>query len=762
MKYKSTRGQELYSCSEAIIKGLADDGGLFIPESIGKIGFNDSWLSLSYQEIAEEVLGYFFTDFEEDEIELVIRKAYNEKNFKDGMVGFKHLENRSYLELYHGPTLAFKDMALTILPHLIELACKKINYQKKITILTATSGDTGGAALSGFSQSENINIVVIYPNSGVSKFQEKQMLSFTNSKAKAFAYNGNFDDCQTMVKNVFLEAREKDTDVVLSSANSINIARLVPQVIYYFYAYLELVKANRIQFGDKIDVDVPTGNFGNILAAYYAKQLGLPIDRFICASNQNNILTDFFNSGVYDCNRVFYKTSSPSMDILVSSNLERLIAQLSQNTSFVNSCMNDLKDKKQYALSEEVKSLFYEFDGYYATEEETSKCIKEVYDKENYLIDPHTAVATVAYEKSKKERYTLIVSTASPVKFADSINDALGFDGFDAVDTLIKNTNFVLPVAAKKVLESKKERIVFTKEEIIEYIFSNKKTVKASGSSANFAVGFDIVGLAVDVFNKFTFYPSKHLKMLGFEPQFSNPKNNLVYHSFEYVFKKLNKEIPNVTIILSEENIPISRGLGSSSSCIIAGVLIAEYFARTNDKDFLLKCMVEIEGHPDNVAPAYLGGFVASYKTEHGYRTIQYPVSNELTMIICYPDFELSTELSRSVLPKEISVSDFVYDASRIIHLPKALMDGDIIMLQELLEDKIHQPYRYPLIQDSDLFVQFAKDNNSACCISGAGPSLLFITINPKLLNNLKKIKTKAHWSFIECRINEAGSFMEE
>ena len=329
--YKSTRGNKLVSSSETIIKGLADDGGLYIPYPLPKLEFNDSWLSKTYPEIAKEIFKKFFDDFTEEEIKNVIVSSYNNTNFKGKVVGLRNFDKFSFLELYHGPTLAFKDMALTALPHLMGVAMKKMGIKRKLTILTATSGDTGGAALCGFSKAPNIDIVVLYPNNGVSTFQEKQMLSFTNETSKAYAIEGNFDDCQNIVKDIFNTYRDNSM-LLLSSANSINIGRLVPQIVYYFYGYLSLVNTGQINFGDKINVSVPTGNFGNILAAYYAKILGLPINELICASNENNVLTEFINSGIYDANREFYKTNSPSMDILLSSNVERLLALITSNT----------------------------------------------------------------------------------------------------------------------------------------------------------------------------------------------------------------------------------------------------------------------------------------------------------------------------------------------------------------------------------------------------------------------------------------------
>ena len=601
--WRSTRGNTYYSSSEAILKGLSDDGGLFVLDTLPKIDFDSTWIDLDYRKISKKILSHFFADFTTEEIDEVISKAYSKENFKEDIIRLKPFKDYAFLELYHGPTLAFKDMALTMLPHLMDVSNRKINYAKKLKILTATSGDTGGAALSGFSKSQNIETIVLYPNKGVSPFQEKQMLSFTNSKAHAFAVDKNLDECQKMVKEFFLN--NKNNDVVLSSANSINIGRLVPQIIYYFAGYLEMVKSKLIEFGEEINVCVPTGNFGNILASYYAKEIGLPIKEFICASNENNVLTEFFNTGTYNSNRRFYKTNSPSMDILVSSNLERLIALLSQNTEYTSSLMKELKEYGKYEVSDEIKEKIKVFKAYFITEEQTKKVIKEVYEKDNYLIDPHTAVAKGCYEKFEGNGLkTMIISTASPFKFSETVCEALGVNYSDSISALKKHTNLNLSENILNILDSNKQRVVMEKEDISEFIFNESFTIKVPATSANLSCAFDVAGISLSIFNTYEFVKSDEFKCVNFSESFNNPLNNLIVKSYKYVFEKLNKKYIPITVIEVSNNIPISRGLGSSASLIVAGVLAACYILNISDDDLIIKSVIDLEGHPDNVVPS--------------------------------------------------------------------------------------------------------------------------------------------------------------
>lgn len=751
--YRSSRGTELISSSEAILKGLADDGGLYIPSSIDKIGFDQSWLDLDYKDIARRILKHFFADFTIDEIDEVVEKSYSTKNFPNHIIKLKSFDTHSYLELFHGPTLAFKDMALTMLPHLMEVANRKINYTEKLVILTATSGDTGGAALSGFSSAENIETVVLYPNGGISNFQEKQMLSFTNEKAKAFSVDANFDECQRIVKDIFLEYDNKD--IVLSSANSINIGRLVPQVIYYFAGYIEMVKRGDISFGDEINVCVPTGNFGNILASYFAMLIGLPIRDFICASNQNNVLTDFFNTGIYDINRVFQKTNSPSMDILISSNLERLIALLSQNHEFVCSLMEELKVNKKYQLGKDLFEKMKCFKGYFASEDETLKTIKNVFEKDNYLIDPHTAVAKCCFDKYEDNGCrTLIISTASPLKFSEDVCESLGLEKANSIEKIIEYTDKSSNQNIDRILNSKTNRIVMRKEDILDYIFKGGFNISVPATSANLACAFDVAGISIDIFNKYYFYLSDTFKCINFIKPFDDYKNNLIIRSYQYVFEKLGKKIRPISVIEIDNQIPISRGLGSSASLIVAGVLAACHVLKIEDEDFIINTLVELEGHPDNVLPAYFGGFIASYKTDKGYKYVNYPISAKLKFMIAYPDFKVSTEDARGVLPQTIDYSSIVYDLSRVIHLTNALGNGNLDLLIDILDDKLHQPYRIPLIYEAKEILSIAKKHGYASCVSGSGSTLLFIGHDYELLDIIRDLSLNNKWHLSRCEIN--------
>lgn len=754
--YKSTRGNKLYSSSEAILKGLADDGGLFLPINISNINFNDDWLNYSYKDISKIILKNFFDDFTDEEINYVVNKAYSKDNFINKIYDVKTFDNHAYLELYHGPTLAFKDMALTILPHLMEVANNKINYAKKITILTATSGDTGGAALIGFRNSSNIDIVVLYPNSGVSKFQEKQMLSFTNTKAKAFALDCNFDECQTTVKDIFLN--NKDSNICLSSANSINIGRLVPQIIYYFAGYLDMVKKGQINFGEEINVCVPTGNFGNILASYFAKLIGLPICDFICASNKNNVLTDFFKTGIYTISRDFYKTNTPSMDILISSNLERLLSLLTNDTNEVSKLMNNLKENKEYKITDELFSKLKCFKAFYATEEETINTIKDVYNNYNYLIDPHTAVAKSCFDKyESNNKKTLIVSTASPLKFSESIIEALEIPKTNELDiyTICNYCNYPLTDNVLNILNSNKEKIVLTKTGVINYIFNPKFQIKVPATSANLSVGFDVLGLSLNIFNTYRFFVNDSFKAIESNPKHNDPNNNLIIKSYKYVFKKLNiKEIPIMVEEIKRE-VPQSGGLGTSSICILAGVLAAGYVLNYKDTKKLIDIAIELEGHPDNIVPAYYGGLVASYKDDK-FKFVKYPVSKDLNFIIYYPDFKVNTIEARKALPDSLSYHDIIYNLSRIIHLPKAFKEGNMKLIKDILKDKLHEPYRLPLINEADKILNYVNSTSLSCgCISGSGAALLIISKDKNIINKLNKLSKEGNWNYKVCKVND-------
>ena len=462
--YKSTRGTgETLKASEAILKGLADDGGLFVPTEIPKLEATIDELSkMTYQQVAYEVMKLFFTDFTEEELKT---KAYDSKFDTEEIAPLAEVDGAYYLELFHGKTIAFKDMALSILPHLLTTSAKKNNVKNEIVILTATSGDTGKAAMAGFADVEGTRIIVFYPHGGVSKVQEKQMVTQKGNNTYVVAIEGNFDQAQSGVKAIFGNkelAKEMDEKgFQFSSANSINIGRLVPQVAYYVYAYAKLYAEGKLAKDQKMNVVVPTGNFGNILAAYYAKNMGLPIAKLICASNENKVLFDFFKTGEYDKNRDFILTSSPSMDILISSNLERLIYKIAGNSSEKNSeLMNDLATKGKYTITDEMKAELDDFYGNYATEEETAKVIKDTYEKTGYVMDTHTAVAASTYKKyvaeTNDDAVTVIASTASPFKFARSVMDAINpeydkLDDFKLIDELSKIANVKIPNAIEEI-----------------------------------------------------------------------------------------------------------------------------------------------------------------------------------------------------------------------------------------------------------------------------------------------------------------------
>ena len=441
--FHSTRGNKLVSSPEAILNGLASDGGLYVIDNIPKIDYHDL-LDDSYSLMASKILNKLFPEFSIDELLIEIEDAYSSFDIKN-VVNLKECDNSYFLELFHGPTLAFKDLALVVLPRLMKLSKKKLGYDKNITILTATSGDTGGAALNGFKNVDGISIAVLYPNGGVSPVQEAQMCSFRADNAVMYAVEGNFDDCQSMVKKFFLEHK----DLNLSSANSINIARLAPQIVYYFYSYINLLKENKIKENEKINFVVPTGNFGNIFAGFYAKMMGLPINNLICASNKNNVLTEYFNTNKYNKNREFYKTNSPSMDIIISSNFERFIYYgLNENTSLVKNKMELLANNGEY----EFNNPYDYFYGYSIDEKETLNIIKEVYHKYNYCIDPHTAVAYGAYleyiKNSSDNNKTVVLSTASPFKFPNTVLEALDIkcnDSLLGIKILKETINMDIP-----------------------------------------------------------------------------------------------------------------------------------------------------------------------------------------------------------------------------------------------------------------------------------------------------------------------------
>ena len=465
--YRSTRNaDETATASEAILKGLAENGGLFVPDEIPALDISfEDLAEMNYQEVAYEVMSRMFTDFTEEELKKCIEGAYDSKFDTELIAPVKYHHGAYILELFHGKTIAFKDMALSILPYLMTTAAKKNNMDKEIVILTATSGDTGKAALAGFADVPGTRIAVFYPKNGVSPIQEKQMVTEKGSNTFVAGITGNFDDAQTGVKKMFsdkeLEKYLDEKGFRFSSANSINIGRLVPQMVYYVYSYTRLIKAGTVKAGDEINIVVPTGNFGNILAAYYASLMGLPVKKFICASNDNKVLYDFFTTGKYDRNRDFILTSSPSMDILISSNLERLIYRIAGNDAEKNSeLMKSLAENGSYEITDEMKKNLFHFYGNFATMDEVSETIKKVYDEDGYVLDTHTAVAVKVFDKYKEETGdntpAIIASTASPYKFARSVVEAIdpslaAGDDFQLVDELEKISAVRIPAAVEEI-----------------------------------------------------------------------------------------------------------------------------------------------------------------------------------------------------------------------------------------------------------------------------------------------------------------------
>lgn len=465
--YKSTRNEnETVTASQAILKGLADDGGLFVPSFIPKLEVSVEELSkMTYKEVAYNVMKQFLTDFTEEELKECINNAYDSKFDTEEIAPMVKADGAYYLELFHGATIAFKDMALSILPHLMTTSAKKNNVKNEIVILTATSGDTGKAAMAGFADVKGTKIIVFYPKGGVSPIQEKQMVTQKGDNTFVVGINGNFDQAQSGVKKIFgdkaLAEEMGKSGYQFSSANSINIGRLVPQIVYYVYAYAKLYANGEIAKDEKINVVVPTGNFGNILAAFYAKNMGLPIDRLICASNDNKVLYDFFTTGTYDKNRQFVLTMSPSMDILISSNLERLIYKIAGSDAVKNKeLMDKLAIEGRYDITEDMKNQLKDFYGNFGTEQETAEIIKRIYEETGYIIDTHTAVAAVVYEKYKKETgdstKSVIASTASPFKFTRSVMTSIDkkyndMEDFELVDELSRIGNVKVPKAIEEI-----------------------------------------------------------------------------------------------------------------------------------------------------------------------------------------------------------------------------------------------------------------------------------------------------------------------
>ena len=467
LMYRSTRrADDIVTASQAVLNGLSAGGGLYVPEEIPPLPCSlGEFAKMDYRETAFRILNCFLTDYTEEELWYCVNGAYDAKFDDPCIVPLKEAANAHYLELFHGPTIAFKDMALSILPYLMTTAARKQNIDREIVILTATSGDTGKAALAGFADVPGTKIIVFYPKDGVSPIQKLQMVTQKGANTCVIGVDGNFDHCQTGVKKMFVDEAMKaelaQAGCMFSSANSINIGRLIPQVVYYVYAYARLLEQGKIAEGDLINVTVPTGNFGNILAAFIAKKMGTPIDKLICASNENRVLTDFFENGVYDRNRDFILTSSPSMDILISSNLERLIYWICGSSS--ERCvglMQELTETGRYSITDEMRAQLADFAAGSAAEDEVFSEIRRVFTEGGYLLDPHTAVASRVTAKYREEtgdrKPCVIASTASPYKFTKNVMKAVDpkyadQDDFVLADEMARISGVRVPKAVDEI-----------------------------------------------------------------------------------------------------------------------------------------------------------------------------------------------------------------------------------------------------------------------------------------------------------------------
>ncbi|OFO61160.1 homoserine kinase [Peptoniphilus sp. HMSC075B08] len=763
MKFLSTRNSNLkISGREAIVKGISEDGGLFVPESFPAFDIMEN-LDLSYTDLAHKILSLYLTDFDKDDLLGLIEKSY--ASFEDEIAKVSYQKD-FYLELYHGRTSAFKDFALCLLPNLLAYAKKSLGIKDKTLILTATSGDTGKAALEGFYNTEDIDILVLYPTEGVSSIQKAQMDTTGSLNSKVISIDGNFDDAQSAVKKIFNDAKIKEElkkeNIYLSSANSINIGRLLPQIVYYFYSYADLVKNKKISGGEKISYCVPTGNFGDILAGYYAKEMGLPIDKLVIASNDNNVLTDFFTSGRYDANRDLVKTISPSMDILVSSNLERLIFHKSSD-AIVKEKMADLKDKGIF----EFKGDFHEFLCGFAKEDETRETIKKVFEEEKYLMDPHTGVAKNIVDKLGLDK-TVILSTASPYKFSSTVLEALGEnlsdDEFKNIDLLHEKTGVKIPSEIKKLKDKKilhKTKILKNEieEEVLKFARRGKR-ISVPASSANLGPGFDVLGLALDLSNTCEF------KLSDDKEEFENNLNsNLIYKAYKYAFDFYGEEALPVDFNV-DTNVPLSRGLGSSASCIVMGIMAAfDVMKRDFDKKEILKLATKMEGHPDNVAPAIFGNAVASILKDDQVYLEEFEVSNNFKFLAIIPDFKLPTKEARDALPKTYSKEDAVFNLSRLSMVILSLISGNEENLKVALDDKIHEPYRLKLIPEIDEIEKIIDDSEAlGHYLSGAGSTIMVVlkasdkTSEDQIKNKLDKLLNSYEVRLLD--IDEKGAFI--
>ena len=778
MFYISTRDESIKrSAAEAILMGIADDGGLYIPSDLASAAFPmDKLLGLTEKEISATVLSLLFSDgsmFDSDEEKFLkaVSRAYDGKFENGDFAPVAKVGDAFVTELYHGPTCAFKDVALQLLPHLISEAKRSVGMTDDIVILTATSGDTGSAALEGFSDIPGIKIVVFYPKHGTSAVQERQMVSCAGKNTCVCAVEGNFDDAQSGVKNIFNTIKLPE-GVRLSSANSINIGRLAPQIAYYFKTYRDLVKHGEIKFGDKLNFIVPTGNFGDILAGYFAKEMGLPVAKLICASNENNVLTEFFASGVYNKNREFHVTQSPSMDILISSNLERLLYFVC-GSERCKEYMAELSATGQYTITaDELKRMREVFDAGCTDDEGTYKTIKDVYEKHGYLIDTHTAVAWNVYEKWSKENGNgckcVILSTASAYKFSSGVLHSLGLEcpnEFDAIEILSKRTGIRPPkviadIRSKKIVHSntiKKESMMTLVESVIK---RNKVIIRVPATSANLGSGFDCTGIAFRRYDVFSFEKTDGtVEFESFDAAFAN-EDNLAYIAYKKVCDAVGSDA-FVRIKSLKTDIPITRGLGSSAALIVAGAYAANLLTgqKLSVQEIFEICN-SIEGHPDNIAPALFGGLCTSIVANEKPKAQKYTVSDAICFTAIIPDFKVDTKDARSVLPQNISREDAIFNMQRVALLPHAFEHGSPELIKLVTEDRLHERYRKPLFKNIGLIEKAAYECGAiSFTVSGAGPTCLAFSEAPiaKKLNE-KISKLENNWVAFSVSVDNEGA----
>lgn len=748
MFYSTRNKTRRETASVCILKGLASDGGLYLPETIPTISYQDL-IGKEYPEAASEILKPYLDDFTEEEIKRAARLAYDKTHFLERIFDIHNGKSISFLELYHGLTLTFKDMALSLFPYLLKIAESKHPQTKPLHILTATSGDTGSAVLSAFSKTNSVNVSILYPDNGIFPIQEKQMLYFTSAYSRAYALkDSNFDQCQSLVKELLVKGSRNET---FTSANSINIGRLLPQIVYYYESYIRLMQTGVIRENEKIDIIVPTGNFGDILAGYLAKKMSLPIGRLVIASNENRILTDFLETGVYDLKRDFIKTNSPSMDILISSNLERLLSLIIDDDRRVSRLMDDLKKKGKFLLEEdELKEIQKSFLAESCDQEETENAILDCYQKEKYLIDPHTAVAYGCYQKMALSNHILILSTASPLKFPSTILKSLHIEntsGQDDFSLLVRTLRIDVPEHLRKTLDEKTEKEVIDQNRFID-IVSNRKnyTIKTCATSANLGPGFDVMGIALDLFNIYSFHKNNKDVLLGFDDEYNN-QNNLILKSYQYAFRKRNLPYQPICITQKEENIPPSRGLGSSSSCIITGLRMAnEILNHLYCQEELYEMACEIEGHPDNIGACLFSGLVVNLKNENGeHIPLRLKPSKKYSYVLVIPETRTSTEEARKALPDSYKREDVIYNLSHIPGVLISLKEGNEELLFASLKDKIHIPYRKKLIPEYEKLEEISYRLRIPFTISGSGSTCIYVVLDEKKETLISELEKNTH-----------------